>query len=96
MKIWITLSRGESAADSQIIARSADPALVRQVLAGLVTNRLLEDDAHDWVASPDFVASAKAAITALNAEIRTAGCRAWPSEGPEHQEPPVTAADDDA
>jgi len=99
VKYWITLSLGESAANSQIIARTADPVLVRQVLKGLVTNRLLEDDDHDQVTVPDFVAFAMAAIAALSAELRRTGCRAWPcevAEGPEHQEAPLTAPDADA
>lgn len=82
MKYWITLSRGESAANSQIIARTADPVLVRQVLKGIVTNRLLEDDDHDRVTVPDFIAFATAAIAALSAELRRTGCRAWPRVAP--------------
>lgn len=93
MNYWITVSRGESAANSEIIARTADPALVRQVLTSLVSNRHLEDDDHDRISLPNFIAVAMDAIAALSAEIRRTGCRVWPrvaAECPQLQETPLT------
>lgn len=96
MRIWVTVTCGESAGKSRVFARTCDPALVRQVLKGLVKNRHMEDDGRDEISDPAFLASAQSYIAALTAEIRQTACHLWLGEAAEDDEYPPSEPDRDA
>lgn len=76
----LTLSRSKGVAYSQVVAYTSDPLLVRQVVAGLHRNWILEDDNKDRVVEAGFIASAPAAVAALDDHIRRKGQRAGSGE----------------
>ena len=70
MKLSVVLVSGGASTGYHIIARSADPYLVRQFIAALQNNRLLEDDEDDVIFDPIFLVEGDQMAAGLSAQIR--------------------------